>query len=84
MFLKFIFSGLFIGFGVWAASNYLLEQPTVLPITLSALMCLLGIAVYFVAQFGKKMGKEQMEELYSYMCSVIRVEEQSLNAINNQ
>ena len=84
MFLKFIFSGLFIGFGVWAASNYLLEQPTVLPITLSALMCLLGIAVYYVAQFGKKMGKEQMEELYSYMCSVIRVEEQSLNAINNQ
>lgn len=24
MFLKFVFSGLFIGFGVWAASNYLL------------------------------------------------------------
>ena len=84
MFLKFVFSGLFIGFGVWAASNYLLEQPTALPITLSILMCLLGIAVYFVAQYGKKMGKEQMEELYVYMCSVVRVEEQSLNAINNQ
>ena len=84
MFLKFVFSGLFIGFRVWAASNYLLEQPTALPITLSILMCFLGIAVYFVAQFGKKMGKEQMKKLYVYMCSVVRVEEQSLNAINNQ
>ena len=84
MFLKFVFSGLFIGFGVWAASNFLLEQPTALPMTLSILMCLLGIAVYFVARYGKKMGKEQMEELYDYMCSVVCVEEQSLNAINNQ
>jgi len=84
MFLKFVFSGLFIGFGVWAASNYLLELPTALPITLCILMCLLGIAVYFVAQYGKKMGKEQMEELYVYMCSVVRVEEHSLNTCNNQ
>lgn len=84
IFLKFVFSGLFIGFGVWAASNYLLEQPTALPITLSILMCLLGIAVYFIAQYGKKMGKEQMEELYNYMCYVVLVEEQSLNAMNNQ
>lgn len=84
MFLKFVFSGLFIGFGVWAASNYLLEQPTALPMTLSILMCLLGNAVYFMAQCGKKMGKEQMEELYDYMCSVVHVEEQSLNGINNQ
>ena len=83
MFLKFIFSGLFIGFGVWAASNYLLEQPTALPITLSLLVCILGIAVYFIAQFGKKMGQEQMVELYTYMCSVVRVEEHSLNAMNN-
>ena len=83
MFLKFVFSGLFIGFGVWAASNYLLEQPTALPITLSLLVCILGIAVYFIAQFGKKMGQEQMVELYTYMCSVVRVEEHSLNAMNN-
>lgn len=83
MFLKFIFSGLFIGFGVWAASNYLLEQPTALPITLSLLMCVFGIGVYFIAQFGKKMGEEQMEQLYAYMCSIISVEEHSLNAINN-
>lgn len=71
MFLHFIVAVLFIGFGVWAYSNYSLGEPFAVPIVLMLLMVLAWFVLYFMGRMGKSTGKGQMLELHKFMWEIL-------------
>ncbi|WP_417874298.1 GTP-binding protein [Xanthomarina gelatinilytica] len=67
MFFHFIVAGLFIGFGVWAYTNWALKTSYALQISLMFFMVLIWIALYVIGQMGKKAGMEEMHLLHGFM-----------------
>ena len=67
MFLHFFVAVVFIGFGVWAYSNWSLETAFGLQIGVMVLMVICWVGLYFAGRFGKYKGKAEMHELYNFM-----------------
>ncbi len=72
MFFHFIVAGLFIGFGVWAYTNWALKTSYALQISLMFFMVLIWIALYVIGQMGKKAGMEEMHLLHGFMRDTLR------------
>ncbi|HLV69294.1 MAG TPA: hypothetical protein VKY34_01215 [Xanthomarina sp.] len=72
MFFHFIVAGLFIGFGVWAYTNWALKTSYALQISLIFFMVLIWIALYVIGQMGKKAGMEEMHLLHGFMRDTLR------------
>lgn len=74
MFLHFIVAGIFIGFTVWAYSNWSLDQPFIVQLSVCILMVLIWFVLYAAGRIGRSTGKDQMHDLYQFMNSVIEAE----------
>lgn len=71
MFLHFMVAVLFLTFGVWAYSNFALEESIAVPVTLMLLMVLSWFVLYFLGRMGKATGRGQMLELHKFMWELI-------------
>jgi hypothetical protein len=75
MFLHFMVAGLFIAFGIWAYTNWALNQNFAVQISLMVLMVVIWIALYFAGSIGKASGKKDMLKLQAFMNTVLNIKE---------
>ena len=67
MFFHFIVAGLFLGFGIWAYSNWSLDNDYAIQLFITLMMIVIWFALYFGGRIGKATGKEQMHLLNDFM-----------------
>ena len=72
MFLHFGVATLFIILGIWAYSNTSLDKPYGLQLGLMIMMVLIWIVLYIFGRLGKRKGRPQMHELYSFMQEALK------------
>lgn len=75
MFFHFIVAGLFIGFGVWAYSNWSLGDSYAIQLFVTLMMIVIWFALYFGGRIGKRTGMDQMHELHHFMRDTLRSED---------
>lgn len=71
MFFHFIIAGLFIGFGIWAYTNWTLETDFAIQLFIAIFMIVIWVALYFGGRIGKATGRDQMVLLYNFMKSLL-------------
>ncbi len=71
MFFHFIIAGLFIGFGIWAYTNWTLDNEYAIQVGVMVLMVILWIGMYFAGRIGRDSSKDQMHELHDFMNKII-------------
>ncbi|MFV0565628.1 MAG: GTP-binding protein [Flavobacteriaceae bacterium] len=71
MFLHFIVAGLFIGFGIWAYSNWRLNTSYTMQLWVVAFMLVLWFVLYFAGSIGKVSSKDDMLALKAFMDSIL-------------
>jgi len=71
MFFHFIVAGLFIGFGIWAYTNWALKTDFAIQLFVAILMIVLWIVLYFGGRLGKATGRDQMVLLHNFMNSLL-------------
>jgi len=71
MFFHFIIAGLFIGFGIWAYTNWTLKTDFAIQLFLTIFMIIIWLALYFGGRLGKATGKDQMVLLHNFMISLL-------------
>ena len=59
MFLHFLVAGLFMVFGIWAYTNWTLNDPYNLQLILMGLMVLLWFVLYAAGRLSKQKGKKE-------------------------
>ncbi len=74
MFLHFFVAVLFIGFLVWAYSNWSLENSYGIQLGVMILMIVLWFVLYFAGRMGKKSGMDEMHLLHHFMRDTLRSE----------
>lgn len=67
MFLHFFVAVVFVGFGIWAYSNWSLDDSYIMQIFVMFLMVILWFALYFAGRLGKHKGKDEMYLLHDFM-----------------
>ncbi len=71
MFLHFIVAGLFIGFGIWAYTNWRLDGDFAIQLFLTLMMVVLWFVLYFAGRLGRAAGKDEMHQLHWFMVDVL-------------
>lgn len=72
MFFHFVVAGLFIAFGIWAYTNYTLDQSYAIQLFLTLLMVLCWFILYFIGRIGKSKGEPEMYKLHGFMRDTLR------------
>ncbi len=72
MFFHFIVVGLFLGFGVWAYTNWSLNTDYAIQLFLTLFMIVIWFALYFAGRIGKKTGMDEMHLLHHFMRDTLR------------
>lgn len=72
MFLHFVVGMLLLSFAIWTYSNYKLEAPYAIQLTLTALMVIAWFVLYAAGRMGKAAGKQEMYVLYHFMQKTIQ------------
>lgn len=72
MFFHFLVAGLFIGFGVWAYTNWALKTTFALQVSMMFFMVILWVVLYVIGQIGKKVGMDEMHLLHGFMRDTLR------------
>ena len=67
MFLHFLVATLFLGFGVWAYSNYSLGSIFTVQLVGMVLLVLIWFVLYFAGKMGKTAGRKEMHAMYAFM-----------------
>lgn len=67
MFLHFVVAGIFIIFGVFAYSNWTLNQPFGVHLAVMAMMIVAWFTLYFIARSNRKKGMPQAREIQKVM-----------------
>lgn len=75
MFLHFVVAGLFIAFGIWTYTNWVLKTGYALQMSLMLMMVTAWIALYFAGRLGKTKGKSEMHGLYDFMQNTLKTHE---------
>ena len=71
MFIHFGVATFFVIFGIWAYSSAALDRPYGLQIGAMIFMVVLWFVLYAFGRAGKRKGKPQMNELYSFMSNTL-------------
>ncbi len=71
MFLHFIVACLFIGFGIWAYTNWKLGEDFIIQISIMVLMVIIWFTLYFAGSIGKSSSKNEMHKLNDFMNGVL-------------
>ena len=72
MFFHFIVIVLFLVFGIWAYSNWSLDDDYAIQLFGSLFMIVIWLALYFGGSLGKKSGTDEMCELHHFMRDTLR------------
>ena len=72
MFFHFIVIGLFLGFGIWAYTNWSLETNYAVQLFITLLMVVIWFALYFGGRIGRKSGTKEMRQLHGFMRETLR------------
>ncbi len=72
MFFHFIVVGLFLGFGVWAYTNWSLNTDYAIQLFLTLFMIIIWFVLYFAGRMGKKTGMDEMHLLHHFMRDTLR------------
>ena len=75
MFFHFAVVGLFMGFGVWAYSNWSLKTSYGIPLGLMLLMVVVWFVLYIAGRLGKTKGKEEMKQICSFLEDTLDLKE---------
>jgi len=67
MFLHFVVAGIFIGFAIWAYTNWSLDNDFAIQLFVALFMIVIWLALYFGGRIGKATGKDQMLLLHEFM-----------------
>ena len=67
MFLHFFVAVVFIGFGIWAYSNWSLDDSYIMQLFVMILMVILWFVLYFAGRLGRYKGKDEMHLLHNFM-----------------
>lgn len=67
MFFHFAVAGIFIGFGIWAYTNWSLNNDYAVQLFVTLFMIVIWIALYMGGRVGKATGKDQMILLHNFM-----------------
>ncbi|NND53133.1 MAG: GTP-binding protein [Flavobacteriaceae bacterium] len=73
MFLHFVVAGLFIGFGIWAYTNWSLGYDYMVQLAITLLTVLIWFVLYFAGRMGKASGKDEILELYNFMKQILNI-----------
>lgn len=71
MFLHFIVATLFIAFGIWAYTNWSLNNEYIVQVSLMVLMVIIWFALYFGGRVGRDSSKPEMHDLHDFMKKII-------------
>ncbi len=75
MFFHFIVGGLFIGFAVWAYSNWSLRYSYSLQVTGMIAMVVLWLVLYIAGRMGKAKGKPEIKQLCTFLEDTLDLKE---------
>lgn len=71
MFIHFAMAFAFIGFSIMAYVKWTLKSDYTSPLTITLILPILWIAMYFLGSLGKKTGHKQMDELHGFMMKTL-------------
>lgn len=71
MFLHFLVAVLCIGFGVWAYTNWRLDNNFSIQLLVVALMLITWVVLYLAGRMGKATGHDQTEQLFKFLKDAI-------------
>lgn len=74
MFLHFLVAGLFIAFAIWTYTNISLKQSYMVQASVTLLMVLIWVTLYFAGSIGKASGTKDMRLLNNFMYMVLGIE----------
>lgn len=77
MFLHFMVATFFIATGAWAYSNYSLEAPYALQLTIMGLLIIAWFVLYFAGRMGRLAGKEEINRLFDFMKNALEAQDKS-------
>ena len=72
MFFHFLVACLFIGFGIWAYTNWSLGNNYAIQVFITLFMVVIWFALYFGGRIGKATGTDQMHELHEFMNQILK------------
>lgn len=78
MFLHFLIAGLFIAFAIWTYTNMSLKQSYAIQASITLLMILLWVTLYFVGSIGKASSTKDMRLLNSFMNDILENKNKAL------
>ncbi|MFY0713585.1 GTP-binding protein [Seonamhaeicola sp. NFXS20] len=82
MFLHFIVACLFIGFGIWAYTNWKLGNDYIIQICIMVLMVIIWFTLYFAGSIGKNSNKNEMHKLNDFMNQILKKEKALTKELN--
>lgn len=72
MFFHFIVIGIFLGFAIWAYTNWSLGNNYSIQLFIALFMIVIWFALYFGGSIGKKSGMNEMHLLHHFMRDTLR------------
>lgn len=76
MFLHFIVAGLFIAFAIWTYTNISLKESYAVQASVTLLMVLVWVTLYFVGSIGKASGTKDMRLLNNFLYKVLDIKQE--------
>ena len=73
MFLHFVVAGIFIGFSIWAYTNWSLGNDFAIQLFVTLFMVVIWFGLYFGGRIGKATGKDQMILMHRFMNKMLEV-----------
>lgn len=79
MFLHFLVAGIFIAFAIWTYTNWSLKESYALQASVTLLMILVWVTLYFAGSIGKASGTPEMRLLNNFMYNVLNIEQEKVS-----
>jgi len=78
MFLHFLVAGIFIAFAIWTYTNWTLKQSYAVQASITLLMILVWVTLYFAGSIGKSSSTNDMRLLNNFMNNILNVTQEKL------
>lgn len=74
MFLHFLVAGIFIAFAIWTYTNWSLKESYAVQASVTFLMILIWVTLYFAGSIGKASGTTDMRLLNNFMNKILGID----------
>ena len=78
MFLHFLVAGIFIAFAIWTYTNWTLKQSFAVQASITFLMIVIWVTLYFAGSIGKSSSTNDMRLLNNFMKNILGVDEEEI------